>query len=139
MTTSEKNIVRYCSSSSAQYRQAHPAYQPKISTEQISAVTKNWIYLLNYLAEQKIEIRLLLLPEHPFNSYYLHHKGNSEMVAEILQHAQQFENIKILDLRALFHQPSYNTCEYYTDFTHFNNDGNKIITEKIIAWLDETS
>ena len=139
MTPAEKRIVKYCASSSAQFRQAHPKYKPKIPEEQILAVTKNWIQLFDYLAKQPIQIKLLLLPEHPFNSYYLKYKGNTEMVTKIIHHAKKFDNIQILDLRTLFHPPSYNTCEYYIDFAHFNNNGNEIITDKVISWLNETN
>jgi len=101
----------------------------------LSALKNYWMDFISSIALNNKQLIIILMPQSPLMNDYLTAANIQDLQQDIFHEVTHYSNLKIIDLTKLFEGGESQSCEYYSDFLHYNNKGIQLITEEIMKHL----
>ena len=129
----EKMLIKQCGSRYARLQLINPKAGQRISPEEQTQWTENWLTLFNKINDRGIKLTVLLLPESHINTVLNTPRNATEFIDQLMQKTSQLDQAKVVNLRTLFtSKTTQQPCEFFTDFMHYNNEGLELLTAQFL-------
>ena len=129
LSNTEKFITNICSTN---FIKRSLKNNQRMSKNMSQMIENNWQQLFQGVIEQKIKLKVVVLPEHTMFSYVIKPVNTNEVLNAVFKKFSNNKYFEVLDISDIFNtNKPLRECTYYKDPLHFNNNGKSHITQII--------